>query len=235
MTSAVFGVPGVRFGYIGLALLLPSFLASFTAAATENSDRHHQNHQNLPPVPLVPPAPVVAPQSGGGQEPSGNTQAPSCLDNQGNQMAVDNSSAIVLKTSTPNEYLTRVHVSGTVTQQYESENGHAHFGISIGPNPTDTLEMVYNESFGPLPLPTPGMTVEACGDFINSFKATSQYPASPDGAIVHWVHKNPSGHGHPSGYLVMNGLVCGQGNGGSGALMDFETEALFDDFAPGTP
>lgn len=34
-------------------------------------------------------------------------------------------------------------------------------------------------------------------------------PPSPDGAILHWVHRSPSAR-HDSGFVVIDGVVCGQ-------------------------
>lgn len=115
-----------------------------------------------------------------------------------------------MKQSTPNQYLARAHVEGVVRQIYPEKNGHTHFEIALGPNPGDTLEVIYNSSFGSLPELDVGLKVEACGDYITSYASTHMYPASPDGAIIHWVHGNPSGHGHPSGFLVIEGVLYGQ-------------------------
>jgi len=43
------------------------------------------------------------------------------------------------------------------------------------------------------------MTVEACGEFIKSTAPAGGYPASPLGADA-----------HASGYLVIDGQLCGQ-------------------------
>jgi hypothetical protein len=78
----------------------------------------------------------------------------------------------------------------------------------LGPAPDDTIELVYNDSFGELPELRLGMDVEACGDYITSYAPSGPYPASPDGALVHWVHHNPHGS-HPDGYVVIDGKVFG--------------------------
>jgi hypothetical protein len=140
-------------------------------------------------------------------------QIPDCLDASGSTLPVDNAAVLALKTSTPNQYLTRAHVSGTIERIYPDHSGHNHFEVQIGPQPTDTIEFVYNISFGQLPNLQPGMTAEACGDYITSDAPTSQYPASPDNAIMHWIHRNPKGHGHPSGFVVIDGSLFGQGSG----------------------
>jgi hypothetical protein len=89
--------------------------------------------------------------------------------------------------------------------------GHTHFEMQIGPNSDDTIEVVYNQSFGELPPLNPGMEVEVCGDYITT--ANQGHGSSPDGAIIHWVHKSPAGNGHPSGYVAVNGVVYGDGDG----------------------
>jgi hypothetical protein len=144
------------------------------------------------------------------------SSAPACLDNSGAVLPINNAAMIHLKTTTPNQFLARAHVQGVIGNIYPDHNGHNHFEAILGPNPGDSVELIYNQSFGALPRLVAGMTVEACGDFINSDAATSQYPASPDNAIMHWIHKNPHGS-HPSGFLIINGVLDGQGNGGPGA------------------
>jgi len=135
-----------------------------------------------------------------------------CMGSDG-AIPIDNQAVLSLKTSTPNQYLARAHVSGTIGQVYADEHGHNHFELLLGPGPTDTIEIVYNISFGELPGLQSGMSAEACGDFINSDAATSQYPESPDNAIMHWVHRNPKGRGHASGFVVIDGQLYGQGDG----------------------
>lgn len=146
----------------------------------------------------------------------GVSAVPPCM-NQGQALPISNQQVIAWKHSTANQFLARAHVVGTLTRLYPDHSGHTHFEIQLAPTPDGTLEIVYNQSFGALPALSPGMTVEACGDYITSIAQSGPYPASPDGAILHWVHRNPSGQGHDSGFLVINGAVCGQGNG-SGAL-----------------
>ena len=136
--------------------------------------------------------------------------APPCLDNRGQLIGVDDPQVLIWKRSTPNQTLERAHVSGVVTAVFPDRNGHNHFQIQIGPNSSDVLEVVYSQSFGPLPPVRIGMSAEACGDYITSDAPTAQYPASPDGAIIHWIHRNPSRHGHPPGFLTLNGQVFGQ-------------------------
>lgn len=141
------------------------------------------------------------------------TPAPNCLGSQGQTLPEMDAQVIIWKTTTANQFLARAHVVGMVSDIYPDHNGHTHFAIALDAKPGDNLEVVYNQSFGALPHLAVGMNVEACGDYITSDAPTSQYPASPAGAIMHWIHRNPKGAGHPSGYLIINGSLYGQGSG----------------------
>ena len=88
-------------------------------------------------------------------------------------------------------------------QIFPDHSGHRHFSLKIGPADDNHIEVIYNLSFGNLPVPHLGDNVEACGDYITSIAQTGSYPPSPDGAIIHWVHRSPSGH--DSGYVILNG------------------------------
>lgn len=123
--------------------------------------------------------------------------------------------------SSNNNYHDRGHVQGTVVQVYPDRNGHNHFSVKVGPDANDTVEVVYNQDFGSVPDPQVGMPVEACGDYITSVAPTpgpsgQTYPASPDHALIHWVHMAPARSGHNSGFLVVNGVLTGQDAGNAG-------------------
>lgn len=136
---------------------------------------------------------------------------PNCPDLDGSALPVINAQVLDWKANEPNQYRHRAHVRGQLQTTYDDRNGHHHFEIQIGPNPdTDMLEVIYNEDFGPLPDLHFGGNVEACGDFIVSTAQAGPYPPSPAGAIIHWVHMNPSHRGHPPGYLWIDGVLCGQ-------------------------
>ncbi len=136
---------------------------------------------------------------------------PECM-GHGTALPVDNAEVIHWKESTANQTLERAHVQGTIDRLFPTEHGHNHFEIQIGPNATDTLEVVYNISFGALPQLKVGMSIEACGDYITSTHATSQYPASPSGAIIHWIHRSDTPK-HDAGFLMINNALYGQGHG----------------------
>ncbi len=138
-------------------------------------------------------------------------QTEQCM-NHGQPMAMNNQQVLQWKVSEPNGFLSRGYVQGTVDADFADLTGHHHFSIRIGPGPNDRVEVIYQLNFGMMPEPTIGSQVIACGDFINSFSQSGGYPPSPDGAIIHWVHKNPSGP-HDSGFVILNGVLYGNGNG----------------------
>lgn len=141
---------------------------------------------------------------------------PPCMD-QGHELSVNNSDVLKWKTSTPNQFLARAHVMGVVSKIYEGNSGHDHFQILLDGKAGDTLEIIYNVQFGSLGEVKVGQSVEACGDYITSIARAKTYPASPDGAILHWVHSSGrvrsttrKPRGHESGYLEINDVVYGQ-------------------------
>jgi hypothetical protein len=133
--------------------------------------------------------------------------APVCLDSTGQDVPVDDAQVLVWKQTTANQTLERAHVTGTITQLYPDQTGHQHFEIQIGPDSGDTLEVVYDTQSGSIPNLEIGDSVEACGDYITSDAATSRYPASPDGAIIHWVHRADGHSKHPDGFTIVNGVI----------------------------
>lgn len=138
-----------------------------------------------------------------------NAAVPDCMA-KGRKLPVDNASVIELKKSAPLGKPFRAHVSGRVTRVFPDRNGHGHFEISIGDGAKDLLEVVYNDDFGAMPTPAPGASVEACGDFINSYARNNGFPPSPSGAIIHWVHQ-ANGGSHDAGYVVVDNIVYGLG------------------------
>lgn len=131
-----------------------------------------------------------------------------CLDNDGNILPINNSQVIEWKHNTPNQFLERGHVLGRITKIYPDKSGHDHFQVNI--DGRDTIEFVYNEDFGGLPQLKTGMIAEGCGDYITSNVPTSKYPASPDGAILHWIHMSTGRHLH--GFLKLNNNIYGTFN-----------------------
>lgn len=182
-------------------LVVLGLLAIFFTSELADAKHSHPN-----PTPSAPP--TQAPQNPG-QNPSKGI--PDCMAG-GKVLPIDNQQVVQWKASTPNQYKNRAHVNGPVTRLYPDHSGHTHFEISIGNAATDTLEVIYNDEFGALPQMRVGMSVEACGDYITSTAQSGPYPASPDGAIIHWIHKNPH-QGHDDGYVAVDGTLYGQGSG----------------------
>ena len=137
-----------------------------------------------------------------------------CL-SRGAALPVDNARVLEMKSGTPNQYHDRAHIEGVLQGVFPDKTGHHHFEVAIGPASSDVIEVIYNEDFGGIPALTAGMSVEACGDYITANAPSGGYPASPDGAIVHWVHRSPNPH-HDSGFLVLGGVMCGQDSAHSG-------------------
>ncbi len=135
-----------------------------------------------------------------------NNITPTCTV-RGKALEVNNKAISLWKRSTPNQYINRGHAEGKITQLYPNQRGHQHFAIRLN-NTDDTLEIIYNTSFGKLPSLKVGMDVEACGDYITATRESGPYPASPDGAILHWVHV-ATHTSHESGYLELNDVVYG--------------------------
>ncbi len=133
---------------------------------------------------------------------------PNCLDNKGKVLADNTEQVIQWKTSTQNQFHSRGHVTGTVGQIYPDQTNHIHFQMQLGNQGHETIEVIYNRGFGKNPEVHTGDTAEVCGDYITTGTDLS-HRGSPDGAIIHWVHENPSRRGHPSGYVALNGVVFG--------------------------
>lgn len=160
---------------------------------------------------------------------------PDCLDNQSRVLSIMNDQVLKWKQSSPNQYQARALVQGVVEKVYTQNprvtdpslmswstqteilksnkgagnNAHMHFSIRIGNQPGETLEVVYNVEFGDMPAPNVGDQVIACGDYITSNAPTDRYQPSPDGAIIHWVHRSPDLQRHQHGYVVINQRLYG--------------------------
>ncbi len=136
---------------------------------------------------------------------------PICSDGK-REIPVINTDVIQWKATTPNQYRARAHVRGTVTRMFPDRNGHTHFEIQMDAKTSGAaglLEVVYNDEFGKLPVIEEKADIESCGVYITSNAPTERYPASPSGAIIHWIHINPSKRGEPDGYLAIQGKVYG--------------------------
>ena len=140
------------------------------------------------------PSPITAP--------SGSVDE-TCLGGNNQPLEIINDQVLKWKVSTSNAFMARARISGTVDNVFPDHSGHRHFSLKIGPQATDHIEVIYNLSFGQMPTANVGDNAEACGDYITSIAQTGSYPPSPDGAIIHWVHRSP--RGHLPGYVILNG------------------------------
>lgn len=132
-----------------------------------------------------------------------------CMDGGRRMQNYNNEQVIAWKKSTPNAWQGRGFVSGAVLEVVDGTPGHFRFVVKIGPMTNDLLEVVYNSAFGQLPDLRSGTPVSICGDFINAFQRSGRYPASPAGAIIHWVHGSNSNR-HEDGFVAVNGKIYGQ-------------------------
>ena len=131
---------------------------------------------------------------------------------KGKPLPIDDAQVLNWEDTTANQFASRAHIEGKIHAVYSDHSGHKHFGVQIGQAAHDAIEVIYNESFGALPALSVGDDVEACGDYITSTAPAGRYPASPDRAILHWVHKSNAGS-HASGFVKVNGVLFGGGNG----------------------
>lgn len=125
------------------------------------------------------------------------------------ELKIDNETVLNWKSNTRNQYRNRAYVRGHLLYIYPDQNGHYHYQVQIGANNKDTIEIIYNKGFGTIPKNILGATFLACGDYITSNAPTEKYPASPDGAIIHWVHRSQNTSKHDSGFVVINNITYG--------------------------
>lgn len=140
--------------------------------------------------------------------PTAETTTPDCMAN-GRKLEIDNAKVLEWKKTSKEQFHGRARISGKITKIYANRTGHIHLQATIGINAGETLEVVYNEDFGRVSRLDLGSTIEACGDYITSRKANGHFPASPDGAIIHWVHHSTNPN-HESGFIAIDGIVYGQ-------------------------
>ncbi len=149
--------------------------------------------------------------AGGGSSYTG--ELPECLDNRGQPLQFNNAQVLEWKKSTPNLWRDRGFIRGTIANVNVVNNTHLHLEVYIGsdgsePGRDSEIEVIYNQDFGEAPWhPRIGATVIACGDYITSTEA-ARYPASPDGAILHWVHRSNNSH-HPNGFFMIDDQMYG--------------------------
>ncbi len=134
---------------------------------------------------------------------------PVCLDEQNHELTYNNDVVVRWVKTTRNQYRARAHINGTVVKLYARQGSHEHISVQIGTNVTEVIEIIYNTAFGRVERDIEvGSSVQACGDYITSNAPTGHYRASPDGAILHWVHHSTRSS-HPHGYLMIDGILYG--------------------------
>lgn len=131
-----------------------------------------------------------------------------CMDH-GQVLNVDNNQVLQWKHTSANEFHARGHVLGKITNMFPDQTGHNHFEITLDATTPDTIEIVYDFKFGALPTLHMGDKIEACGDYITSNAPFQHYPASPDGAMLHWVHRTDTPR-HDGGFVIVNDTLFGQ-------------------------
>ena len=137
-------------------------------------------------------------------------EAPTCM-SRSRALEIDNAQALNWKFNTANQFKARARIAGYISSVYTDRASHEHIQGRIGDGPNDTIELIYNKEFGALPENIRvGATFEACGDYITAFAPSGRYQASPDGAIIHWLHYSPRPQAHDHGYLTIDGVVYGQ-------------------------
>ena len=135
--------------------------------------------------------------------------APDCY-SRNQIIPIDNEQVLDWKYHSKDQYKNRGNVLGVLTLMYRERSGHYHFQVTIGDNPQDTIEVIYNKNFGEIPREffQLGALVQACGDYITSNKRTKRYQPSPDGALIHWVHRSNNDR-HEHGFVVINDQLFG--------------------------
>lgn len=143
------------------------------------------------------------------------TNLPTCLDRNRQAIRGDNNAEVLRwKEQTQNQYKDRALISGTLVGVILDRNSHLHLQVNLtgdenGKDIRDHIEIVYNKSFGEVAAVSPGMKVQACGDYITASEQSGPYKPSPVGAIVHWVHKSNTPDRHANGFLAIDGKVYG--------------------------
>jgi len=137
---------------------------------------------------------------------------PICVDKNRTEFRSNNEEVIRWKRDTKNQYQDRALVI-TLVGVLLDRASHLHLQIDLDPAQNrgndDQIEIVYNKSFGAVPAQRPGVVVAACGDYITARDRSGNYPPSPVGAIVHWVHASNNESKHAHGFLSVNGVVYG--------------------------
>lgn len=181
-----------------LAVLCLSLVASLDASAKKKS------------------WPTQDPSQESAQDSNSNPSMPECLD--GGRSPINgaiNRQVLEWKEKTQNQYHDRALIVGKLVNVLQERNSHLHLEVDIGTAGSlaarnESIEIVYNKSFGEVDGFKTGSTVAACGDYITSNAKSGRYEASPVGAIIHWVHASTDPGKHAHGFLIIDGRLYGQ-------------------------
>ncbi|HAR42388.1 MAG TPA: hypothetical protein DCS07_07110 [Bdellovibrionales bacterium] len=137
--------------------------------------------------------------------------APDCLKNNVGVLPVMNEQVLRWKKESKNQYKDRALIQGRSVRLIKTTKSHVHIEVQIGDGQKDQIEIIYNKEFGALPKIRGGMSIEACGEYITSREPAGGYQASPNGALIHWVHMNrkPGPGAHEDGFLVIDNVTYG--------------------------
>lgn len=152
-------------------------------------------------------------------------ETPLCMA-KGQPLPVNNEQVLDWKFKSKNAYKNRGNVEGVIGKIYKDKTGHRHFQLIIGEDPRDTIEIIYNQSFGKIPNEAlvAGHRAQACGDYITAKAMNGKHRASPDGAIIHWVHKSNASY-HDHGFVVIEDTLYGME---AGKTSEQEDDRSFD-------
>ncbi|MCO5141825.1 MAG: hypothetical protein M9962_01900 [Oligoflexia bacterium] len=149
---------------------------------------------------------------------------PECKDQNRKPMRENNRQVLDWKRSSKNQFKSRALIVGELKSTILNRGSHLHLQVDLFKDigdETDTIdhiEIVYNKSFGNITNLQPGAEVVACGDYITAREKAGNYPPSPMGAIVHWVHASNNPQKHSSGYLLIDGELYGYEGDGEGQV-----------------
>lgn len=146
---------------------------------------------------------------------------PPCYDTDRSEIRQNNRDVLNWKDNSKNQFKARALVEGVIVGTLLDRRSHLHLEIDLTPengsaDRSENLEVIYNKEFGTVTKVTPGMKIAACGDYITSREQAGNYPPSPVGAIIHWVHASNDLGRHQNGYLVIDSTLFGFEGDGEG-------------------
>jgi len=136
-----------------------------------------------------------------------NAWAYDCYD-QGHLLPFNEDQVIQWKADGQSQTRGRAHIRGILTGYYpdRSKGSHQHFQIEVVGSDyrREFLEVVSSKEYGWIAGLQWWDPVEVCGDYITSNERHGVYPASPDNALIHWVHLSTNPYQHDSGFFALD-------------------------------